>query len=1015
MTIYRKIFLVLGILMTLSCAGLSLSVYMIARDRLHLVSEELIASKLSDALKVINDNLEVLQRFGLAEISANVAEVQADAAKMLASIHFGRTGYIFAINAQGVVQTHPDPTLVGQRLPVPGWYGVVKDNQFAHIEFTWPKEHQTGMVALYKPWQWYVVSSQSQNEVLAPVNHLLLLTVTAAFAIFLLASVVLHFVIRSITRPISKLTDAATALARGEDIDIPTTTSTDELGVLTNTFIQIHSSIKEQFTRVRESEERMKLALRGADLGTWDWNIMTGDHSVNARWCEMLGYQVGELAPHIHSWEELVHPDDKDMVNALLTDHLAGKTLFFETRCRLRHKLGHWVWLLDKGQVIKRDASGKPLRICGTHLDISENIRREAEIIHYRNLMEDIIEWLPDPTFVIDAQRRVIAWNHACEKMTGFAKADMLGKGDYAYAVPFYGEPRPILIDLVDIPAADFEKQYATVSRQADGSLSAEIFVARLNNGRGYHLWGTAVALRDSSGTYYGAIETIRDISERRKTEIELLQHREHLQELISERTSELELAKEAAEAANRAKSTFLANMSHELRTPFNALLGFSQIMAKDPAATPTQKENIAIILKSGEHLLALINSVLDLAKIESGKIQLEISDFDLSDLILDLITMLRGRAEAKGLQLFLDQSSSFPRFIKSDPGKLRQILTNLIGNAIKFTQQGHINIKLAVIAFNHDNDKLELVFDITDTGPGLAHEDLERIFHPFEQAKQKNLAEGTGLGLAIAREYIRLLGGDITATSELGRGSNFHFNIIGAAINADQIPEIHQDLGNIIAIENASNCKILVIEDQIENRILLAQLIQPYGFGYREAVDGEEGVAITREWQPHLILMDRRMPVMDGLQATLAIRALNLAPQPVIIAVTAHAFAAEQSEMLAAGCDDFLGKPFKNDDFFSYLEKHLPISISRTASQADMSADVEAAYLRASLVAIPPAILEQLEGATIRCDVDRIASLIAPYPEAQNALKPLLESFRFDPLVEEIGRQLHGARQCQE
>jgi CheY-like chemotaxis protein len=370
--------------------------------------------------------------------------------------------------------------------------------------------------------------------------------------------------------------------------------------------------------------------------------------------------------------------------------------------------------------------------------------------------------------------------------------------------------------------------------------------------------------------------------------------------------------------------------MSHELRTPLNAILGFSQIMARDNSTTPSQRESLGIILKSGEHLLNLINDVLDLAKIESGRINIETEDFDLGNLTSELVNMLKVRAEAKGLQLFFDQSSSFPRFIHSDPGKLRQIIINLVGNAIKFTEKGQISLKLSVMSMNHGTKDLKLFFEITDTGPGIAPEDLERIFHPFEQAKSqgKSLTEGTGLGLAITREYVNLLGGSISVTSELGKGSSFHFSIVCQPADADHIPEALQAPGDITAIDNAAKYKILVIEDQSENRLLLKTLLSSFGFQYREAVNGREGLAITQEWLPHIILMDRRMPVMDGMTATREIRKLALAVKPVIIAVTAHAFEEEQKEMLDAGSDAFLRKPFREQDLFELLAKHLNICL---------------------------------------------------------------------------------------
>ncbi|MFZ1829217.1 MAG: ATP-binding protein [Candidatus Competibacteraceae bacterium] len=488
---------------------------------------------------------------------------------------------------------------------------------------------------------------------------------------------------------------------------------------------------------------------------------------------------------------------------------------------------------------------------------------------------------------------------------------------------------------------------------------------------------------------------------------IELEQHRNHLERLVEERTAALSVAKTAAEAANRAKSTFLATMSHELRTPLNAIIGFSQILAKDAGATSGQKENLAIILKSGNHLLTLVNSVLDLAKIEAGKIEVEVEEFDLGNFTRDLIAILKGRAEAKGLQLLLDQSSSFPRFVRTDPAKLRQILINLIGNAIKFTERGQVMLKLYVVALSHGGKQLQLAFEISDTGPGMPPEDAERVFRPFEQAMSKSPVEGTGLGLAIAREYIHLLGGEIAVRTALGQGSTFSFTIMGEAVAAEHIPELHHDLGDIARIENAAACKILVVEDQLENRVLLRELLARHGFQHREAENGREGVAAARDWRPDCILMDRRMPVMDGIEATRAIVDLGLTPPPVILAVTAHAFHEERAEMIAAGCADVIAKPFDDNDFFARLAQYLPITITRKSPPPDPSTAPAPMSLPTALALLPAATLAALRDAAIQCDTECVTSLLAASPDTLVTLKPLLDTYDFGHIAEEIDKLL--------
>ncbi len=457
------------------------------------------------------------------------------------------------------------------------------------------------------------------------------------------------------------------------------------------------------------------------------------------------------------------------------------------------------------------------------------------------------------------------------------------------------------------------------------------------------------------------------------------------LEQRVEQRTAQLEAAngeltqaRDAADAANRAKSSFLAAMSHELRTPLNAILGFSRLMSGDEGATETQRNHLGIILKSGEHLLSLINSVLDLAKIEAGKITAEPGDVDLGELLTDTIEMLRMRAEAKGLRLALDQSSSFPRFVNTDAAKLRQIIINLVGNAIKFTERGEISIKLSVLSQqSHDGNLLPLLFEISDTGPGIAPGDVEHLFKPFAQAHHKKLTEGTGLGLSIAKEYVKLLGGSISVESDLGKGSTFRFNIACHPVDSAHINALHAPDTRIEAIENATACRILVVEDQPDNRQLLQSLLEPFGFQYREALNGEEAIAIARDWQPQVILMDRRMPVMDGLSATLELRKLALEPKPIIIAVTAHAYREERQEMLDAGCDSFLRKPYHDRELFDLLAQHLDIRIRYVSATPPQETDIRPLSPE-SFAGIAQDLRGELEHAITLLDTETIENLIA-------------------------------------
>ncbi|NLD92385.1 MAG: response regulator [Fibrobacter sp.] len=485
----------------------------------------------------------------------------------------------------------------------------------------------------------------------------------------------------------------------------------------------------------------------------------------------------------------------------------------------------------------------------------------------------------------------------------------------------------------------------------------------------------------------------------------ELDKHRFHLEELVATRTLELTSAKAAAEQSNKAKSMFLANMSHEFRTPLNAILGFSQIIARDNLLPLKLRDPMNIIMKSGEHLLSLINDVLDLARIESGKTRFEPVEFDLGSLLTDLIDMLRIRAREKGLELRLDQSSSFPRFVRTDQAKLRQILINLVSNAIKFTNHGHISIKLALASHVKNDQHHELLFSITDTGIGISKEDQKRLFNPFEQLGTSMHHEGTGLGLSIVNEYVKLLGGQICVDSDTGAGSTFKFSIKYQPVNelSTELKPVNTDLPQ--RIKNAENCRILIVEDHVDNRAILLALLKPFGFQIREATNGHEALEITRNWMPNLIFMDRRMPDMDGLDATKAIRNLSQSVYPSIIAVTAHAYSDEQKEMLDAGCNGFIAKPYKDSSIFEAIRTFLPVEIDYGISDGNNDLHNVSSQETDSFDSIAPAIREKLLRASQEGDIDLIKEIVESNPELKPLILPLAEAYRFDLLMDQLSK----------
>ena len=473
----------------------------------------------------------------------------------------------------------------------------------------------------------------------------------------------------------------------------------------------------------------------------------------------------------------------------------------------------------------------------------------------------------------------------------------------------------------------------------------------------------------------------------------------------------ELMKSKETAEVANRAKSQFLASMSHELRTPLNAILGFSQVMARNISITPEQKEYIEIINRSGEHLLELINDVLSMSKIEAGQITINKNRFNLYKLLNSLKEMLQLKAHSKGLQLIFEQPDDLPKYIQTDEAKLRQVLINLIGNAIKFTQNGSVSLR---VTSQLETDitgekKCQLLFEVVDTGPGISPSEISTLFQPFVQTDTgRRSMQGTGLGLPISQQFVRIMGGDISVESKLGQGTNFTFNIQVNLVTESDEPE-KSSTKQVIGLEAGQQIyRILIVEDVVENRQLLIEILKPLGFETREASNGKEGMALHATWKPHLILMDMLMPIMDGYEATRQIKQSPEGQETIIIALTASAFEEQRQVILSTGCDDFICKPFREDVLFDKIAHHLKLRYiyEEEKSSTSVSAPIPPKILTAhDLSVMPIDWLVNLYQAAICVDDSGILELINQIPESEaslaNALTDLVENFRIDIIID--------------
>jgi len=704
----------------------------------------------------------------------------------------------------------------------------------------------------------------------------------------------------------------------------------------------LETQVEVRTTDLKKSEQRFAAAMKGANDGLWDWDLETDQVYYSPRWKNMLGYGEEELGGSIDTFATLVHPDDKNIVLGLARDYIDGRADSFETEMRLNHKDGRDITVLSRAFLVRNKADGKALRLVGTHVDITEKKKSEQFILDTSDILKMIALREPKER-IYDAIAHLYESRHPglrcsmlllegnmlmhagapsmpkeyCEAVNGLKNGPSVGSCGTA---TYYGK-RVIVENIATDPK--WEKIKAAALPHGMRCCWSEPIInskGEVLGAFGMYYDYPARPNEAESNDMLSAARLAGIIMEREKSEIELDKHRKHLEELVYKRTRQLEEAKIEAEAASISKSNFLANMSHEIRTPMNALLGLSRL-ALQTDLNPKQQDYIEKIHGSTKSLLGIIGDILDFSKIEAGMLKIENIPFNLNNTIREVMDVFHQAAQDKGLEVNSNVLPTAPHELIGDPLRFRQILTNLVGNAIKFTEKGSISI--SVKSLERSDKRVNLEITVSDTGIGMTPMQSGNIFTAFNQADNSTTRKfgGTGLGLSITRHLVELMGGEIWVESKANAGSTFTFTVFFTEGSKASDSIVVRPLSEI---PDFKNLKILLVEDNVINQQVARELLELSHCSIIVANNGQEAVEIVdSDPQIDLILMDIHMPVMNGLDATKKIRAGESNKEGLpIIAMTGAAMDADRVHGFESGMDAFIAKPFTLEELYLELTR---------------------------------------------------------------------------------------------
>ncbi len=729
--------------------------------------------------------------------------------------------------------------------------------------------------------------------------------------------------------------------------------------------------------QVETERRRLVHALEGSKAGAWETNLLTGETIVDERWAQILGFTRDEIQPVTMAWtQSRLHPEDLPTSRKLLNEHMRGERDCYDHEVRVQHKKGKWLWIHLRGRIVRWAPDGTPQWMYGTQIDITERKQREEQLGQQTGLIKSLLHSIPDLIFFKTVEGVYLGCNAEFARHVGRTEAEILGKTDY---------------DLYSKAEADaFRKNDRLML--ASGTTRHNDEWIRYPDGRRVLLNTVKSPLVGGAGELVGTLGISRDITDRQAAQQELEEANKELERSI-ERTSQ---AIAAAQVANEAKSRFVATMSHEIRTPLNAVLGFSRLLTEDSGLTPHQAESVRTIADSAEHLQAIVNSILDYAKLESGRLELNEQDFSLEHWLNSLVRVHRFHAQRKGLQFDVQRQPGLPNQVRGDRIKLYQIFANLLYNAIKFTETGSVTLRLgwepSRAASGCKAEPSWLVAEVEDTGCGIAAESLVQLFEPFYQGAGAAEKLGSGLGLAISRGFAQLLGGEITVRSEVDRGSCFKIRLPLKPV-AGSVAGRKIESRRVVGLEASEKpCRILVVDDIDHNRTLLRCILEPVGFEVREAEDGRQALEVCREWNPQAVLMDMRMPVMNGFEATRHLKEQSGGQSPVVIAVTGFAFEQDRKEILALGIEGYLRKPLLQEELFAVLKKTLGLRYHYGSPQmANSVSEFSRAESAAGIRALPRELVSAMAGAVEDGDMRLMKALISQVALRDAALAKVL------------------------